>query len=716
MPSAAFLRLPLFWTGICVLVLSFAGFTKAAHALQDTTAEDAFIGQDAAPEDETTVIYRPDFFARFPNAVTVIDLIRRIPGGQQILDDGGGGGRGFSSGEDRILIDGNRVSGKQNDSESVLARITVDQVAEIQIIRGSSPDIKVSSQNTILNIVLSDEARGGSGSYEALVRESNDGDWDPGGFLSWGDRMGKLEYFLSFEASPRNRRFIRTERFFDETGTEESRLIERAKRNLTIFDFATNLIYRIDTQNEIRLNGSLQLFDNNEPIRGERFNLLAGGMLNPAGQSLRLETSDRPDWEIGGDASLALSDDWSLRLVALRSFDKGDTTAREDFLLEGEFTPDVVNIVDDEQTETIGRASAIWQPNPVHRLEFGSEIAINTNDTRVELQERENGELVDVDIVNATAEVQEIRNESFLIHSWQISQKLSLESALFTEWSEITLDGSEISNEETFFFLRPSADLRYNLTPADLVQFSVRRQVEQLNFSDFAATLNNDDQVIGTNPDLEPSRTWEIEASYERRIQNSRGSLKLTAQHQEISDAIQLIPIDEEALISAVGNVGDARSTSFAFETSFNLSPLGLPDAVLQGSLMYRDTQVTDAFTGEEHSLNNREDLSWSANFRHDIAQWEFAYGADYSGQDEETFWDIDEITTEKGTQDLTLWAEKTLFAGIIGRVELVNVLDNDFGRRRLLFLDGRNEPLTSRELRSTFPGTFFQISLRGTF
>jgi len=70
--------------------------------------------------DENTIVYDEAFFAQYPNAVSILDIITRIPAGSEIIRTSGGDARGFSTNEDRILIDGRRYTGKANDSESAL--------------------------------------------------------------------------------------------------------------------------------------------------------------------------------------------------------------------------------------------------------------------------------------------------------------------------------------------------------------------------------------------------------------------------------------------------------------------------------------------------------------------------------------------------------------------------------------------------------------------
>ena len=83
---------------------------------------------DAAAKQSSNVSYCESFFAQYPNATTVLDIVNRIPAGQRIIQSANSGARGFATNDDRILINGKRLTGKTNDSEAALERITIDQV------------------------------------------------------------------------------------------------------------------------------------------------------------------------------------------------------------------------------------------------------------------------------------------------------------------------------------------------------------------------------------------------------------------------------------------------------------------------------------------------------------------------------------------------------------------------------------------------------------
>ncbi|MEE8371269.1 MAG: TonB-dependent receptor plug domain-containing protein, partial [Sphingomonadales bacterium] len=404
----------------------------------------------AAAQTSSTVVYDQEFFAQFPNAVSAADLIRRIPGGRRILDSRGGDARGFSRNDDRILINGKRMSGKGNDSRSALDRITVDQVERIELIRGSSPDIKVSSQEAILNIITRGTLSKGSGSWQAEARITRDGRVQPGGFLSYGGTLGKLDYFASVKFEPENNITDRIEDIFDGAGQLTKRIIESRKESRNDGTASLNLSYNFENGNQLKLNG--QFSEDGETFNqpGRFFEPDALGTLIEAGQAFRLEKLSRPRWEIGGDFEASLSDRFRLKILGLYS--RTDETFRqgEDFeITGGSIEDDVLSIEDKLSTEAIGRASLIWSIKPGSELEFGSEFSLNKLTSGLAVFERVSGILEQQNVAASDTIVKETRNESFLIYTTKLSAKLSLEASLFTEYSKIEQSG-DAQNSRTF--------------------------------------------------------------------------------------------------------------------------------------------------------------------------------------------------------------------------------------------------------------------------
>jgi TonB-dependent Receptor Plug Domain len=107
-------------------------------------------------------------------ATTAEDMIRRIPGGSQILDANNGGGpnqRGFGASGAQILIDGRRISGKSNDMATALRRIDAKQVDRIELIRSTAEGLDVASEGVVINLQLIKGASSkGQGTIEVNAR------------------------------------------------------------------------------------------------------------------------------------------------------------------------------------------------------------------------------------------------------------------------------------------------------------------------------------------------------------------------------------------------------------------------------------------------------------------------------------------------------------------------------------------------------------------
>ena len=133
--------------------------------------------QPEFPSDDSTVVYPASYFAEyFP--VSADDMLNRIPGIGLALR-GGNSGRGLGSGEGEVLINGQRITGKNNEGRDQLNRISADQVEYIEIIRGTSEVLDVRSGGQVVNVVLVDSPSRSSTSVELRTDRKQDGTLDP---------------------------------------------------------------------------------------------------------------------------------------------------------------------------------------------------------------------------------------------------------------------------------------------------------------------------------------------------------------------------------------------------------------------------------------------------------------------------------------------------------------------------------------------------------
>jgi outer membrane receptor for ferrienterochelin and colicins len=663
----------------------------------------------------TTIVYDEEFFAQYPNAVSALDIINRIPGGQRIIQTSGNSARGFSANEDRILINGKRFTGKSNDSHSVLERISRDQITRIEVIRGSSPDIKTSSQESLINIVMRDTEDTSSGSWK-IDSEYVDGmDAAFGGLVSYGGRKSTIGYQLAFKRQEQRRNFNLYElHYIGEDFLDEIRS-ERDKIAYGIDTVTASLAFRPNDRHTFQLNGSYADWDVSTRANG----LLSDANEFELGNTERYTSEDLSEWEIGADYEFALSENTEFKVLGLITDTWWSMVAGEDFLIEDGIAEDDFQFdIQQRSRESILRPSIKWSFNDRHRYEAGFEIAVNSLTSNFDYFVREDGELIPIPIPGSNTTVEEDREESYLLYVFTPNQQFSIESTLGAERSTITQIG-ETSKSRDFSFIKPGIDIRYDYDASQQIQFSVKRDVEQLNFSDFAASADIDNKVLSGNTELVPETKWRYQLSYEKRFANDAGRLVVSGRYEDIEDKIELIPLVDGAgnVISAVGNVGDARFMQLIVESSFRLTKLRLPNVVVEPRLILMDHELVDPFTGLTREFDFRHSVFFRIGLRHDVTDWKLSYGGVVGFGDDRYKFDYDEIAQHNEVTFSSMFAEYNLSRGLILRFEANDLTNYDRGRDRLFYANGvASGVVTSREFVEHREGVVYNLGLRGAF
>lgn len=673
--------------------------------------------------DGTTVVYESTFFEPY-TIVTAADMLRWVPGGAAFLPDDSRRARnepekrGFGSGGDQILINGKRMSGKSNDIGSAIGRIQAGVVDRIEVIRGTTAGLDVRSEGTLFNIVLTEEIPGGSGSWQVHSGFYGDSpEYD--GLLSYSDSAGSLNYLVSVEFGPYNRGGD-TDRFDDYFSPGSNILFEHHDIDRLELEqelvFSTSAGWSFDNGDHLNLNGRIA---DKEDEENETTIVTVVG--DPDRQNLlNLSLKDGLDWEIGGDLENRLGNNGVLKTRLIYSNKSGDESELVEVAssVAGNVPSRSVVLTDQLATETILRSSFAWPLNGAQNLELGFEGAINVLEKQVELFETfPDGSHVPIDVFNAISEVEENRYEFFSTHFWQLREDLGLESALNVEYSRIDQTGIDVQNTRSFTYVKPRFDLRWDLDDATQLRGSLERTISQLDFEDFVASFDNeDDKVNAGNPDLEPEKAWQWKLTWERRLRNDGGLLEARLFYNDIEDHIDRVAATD--VISASGNIGDATLYGITLKGSWRLVPLGLEGAVIDVEYTWEDSEAIDPFTGEKRPMRWTPSNKYSVNFRHDIADWKINYNVDISwwGERQEH-----EITYRDRTKSLN----PNINAGIQYRLannlllwfDTKFVIDSHHRRVREQY-DGNigDDLLLRTEVRDQYRRTKFILGLRGQF
>jgi outer membrane receptor protein involved in Fe transport len=606
--------------------------SAAADATADSDpAQNAIAAGVWASDGGSKVTYEAAYFESY-QSVTAADMLRWLPGGAALLPtspgqrDNQNDKRGFGSGGDQVLINGKRLSGKSNDIASAMQRIQSNVVSRIEIIRGTTAGLDVRSEGTLFNVVLLEEIAGGSGSWQLHSGFYGTSDPELDGLVSYSNAAGKLDYFLSAQYGPYNRgnQIERFERFFT-PGTRT--LIERREIEAPVLNSELVLnasgSWSFDTGSVLNVNSRVADLGKDETETTRVF--VAG---TPGDTVLKnLSAEDSIEWELGGDLEQRVGQG-TLKTRAIYTHETGDESERVSLssTVPGNVPAQSLVHSDETASELIIRSSYSRSLANGQNLEVGIEGAQNTLAKEVRLFEvLANGDLQAIDLFNSDSDVTEDRYEFFSTHFWKPKPDLVLESALNVEYSKIGQEGLDVANARAFTYVKPRFDLRWDLSDATQLRGSLERTVSQLDFGDFVASFDNDnDQVDAGNPDLEPEKAWELKLTYERRLANDNGVVEAQLFHSAIEDHIDNVRVTDS--VSASGNIGRAKNYGLELKGSWRLGTLGLEGAVLDAQYKVQDSQTTDPFTGKKRSMSDKQGQEYKINFRHDIAKWRFNY------------------------------------------------------------------------------------------
>ncbi|HJN50736.1 MAG: TonB-dependent receptor [Pseudomonadales bacterium] len=688
-------------------------------------------------DSESTVTYPASFFAQF-DPISVNDMLSRIPGVSLVLDssvslDGGtivDNRRGLGAGENQILINGKRVAGKENEGRNQLSRIAASRVDYIEIIRGTSGDMDVRGSGQVINIVLLAAASSSSLAAEVKVDRYHDGTFVHGGALSYSDQIGDLNLLVSIEAEFNYEHRVGNETSVHGDNSPNDAVLRIATTDQKKYSLNTNIDYLISENDRIHLNALFT--ENDPPIKTER--RITDFATTPA--SIRREREDlaaqRDDWEFGGDYEHKFSDSGKYKFLVIVN-DKDRSGIRERFLAGESGPPEEKDLFLDSSSRTrerIVRTSYTRALSDFQGVEIGFERAQTILDSNLALGVASAtgipspavGGLVPVVLPNSNSSVEEMRYEAFAVHNWQLNPRMSLESTLLVESSEIEQSG-DVSSKRDFDFIRPKLDYRFDITPSVQLRATIAKDVSQLSFSDFVASseVQDDDQdAVSGNPEFVQEQSWRYELNLEYRLPNDGGVLKSRFFYHDIEDVIDRVDVSTTptALDSAPGNIGDGKRYGLDLNASIRFGFIGVPNALLTTALSLQDSEVTDPFLGVKRRMMMHSRGYARVGYQHDLTALNLNYGFSYyyGLRGNVKRFDIDDLEDYWFDPTMTMFIEKVTLNGITFRLESVNSFDGERCRLRTRYdgaaIDGIVEEI---EKSCSTPGHTIALTVRGT-
>ena len=709
-----------------------ARYTLAASALLfslsgGVTAQDN-VGVDS------TVVYRADYFAEF-NPITAQDMVNRIPGVGGATGSGGGfgggagggnGGRGLGGGGgSEIIINGKRMAGKSNQASGQLDRITAGQVDYIELIRGTSGDLDVRGSGVVVNVILLEELSATAVNVEINMDRYADGESQPGGSFAISGNLSGLGYVLSAVAEPRYDHRITYEDSMLGDFTANDAIREDQIREQTSYDYSANLDYEFSPNSSARLNALYSQNDNPTSLARRTVNR----RVYPNTIALQREElpGERDNWEIGADYELRTEQGSRFKGLVISNQGNVDSI-RKRYDVADEGSEELTLFLDTGSVtkERIARGSYTFDFFESQDVEIGIERAQTILDSRLAYgvvdaagtPDPSLGGLVAQSVSNAVSTVEEMRYEPFLIHNWQLSSQMSLETSMLYESSEISQSG-KTSLSRDFGFFKPKVDFRYDLTPQLQIRATVEKRVRQLRFGDFVASnddQDNDSNVLGGNENLKPEWLWAYDLKGEYRLPNDVGVVSAGVWYHEHFNVIERIDatVDEDNLQSIAGNIGNGHMYGLTAAASIRMRMISMPNLLITANFNVKDSSVIDPFLGIDRRFANFDRGRLRLGMRHDVTSLGMSYGMEWNNRFDANIkrYEIDDIELRAGDPNVTAFVQFVDRRGITYRFDARNANDNMQCRERQRFV-GRVSDGILEEIEDNCGGSGRTLSLK---
>lgn len=681
-------------------------FSTSIFAAENTATTIPEIIPEVTKKEDKHSRYPVIFFAQY-TPQNAMDMINRVPG---FTFNRGSNARGFGGNAGNVLIDGSRPTSKSSSLRDALQRIPASQVSYIEIFRGGVSAGEAAGQSIVANVVKKDTQT--SGTWEVKTTRAPNGVVKPRAEGSIATKLG--EWDTSFDA-----------KIGEEPDTRDA-LIEDFDKNDVLTsstDETRDTVYNNFTINgegarhfadgKLTINASLDSNKWRKVTKRDTFNVssINSNITNETTPDETFLLNERKDYlstELGIDWVTTIND-WKIRAIALTS--SADNKYEYIELIESDIVEN--NEINDYLKETVDTEHIIRMTygqvgSSSFKPEFGFEIANNRLDSDITLIENGIEE-----ILEGADVVEELRVELFANFVYNYNPTLTFEGSFTYEKSNIEVTSDLVTNQK-FNFFKPRLSANYTINESSTISLIAEYAVEQLDFSDFAASASStDDRTTSGNNNLAPEKVTSITAFYDLRF-SERGSLNMEFYFEERED------IHEEIFLpsgnSGLGNAGDAKF--WGIKTNIKL-PL---DAVLDNASLriehsYKDTEFFDPIINDYRTIYNYIPNYLEVEFRHDVTQYDFTWGMEYKDDYIKTRYYVDEIeTTESNNRLVKFFIETTRFFNMKTRLKIQNVNTTNFDRTRYFYNNDRSGEFEGSEVSHRIEKPVVELSFSGSF
>jgi outer membrane receptor protein involved in Fe transport len=684
-------------------------FTPALHA------EDVATPGASAPADGKRQ-FRADFFATYA-PVTALDMVRRIPGFSIAGDEGR---RGFGENAGNVLIDGDRPSTKSDDLFTILSRIPASEVDYIELTEQAGADAETQGQGQVVNVVRRVSAKI-SGTFEANIVAGPRYGFQPSANASATLRRGDTSYELNFSSYSERIYGFGPEDFKTGSGALVERRFYNGKGGFDQAAIGGAIKTRLGGA-KVNLNGQVRWSDGFDRRLADYFDRAGADI----GDELLLRGGPISDlnYEVGGDVEFGMAAKLNTKIIGLYRSAKESNDSSIEVTRPGQPVTLFETRSRNRPSEAVTRIQNDWSGISGHAIQFGGEVAYNRLDARFSAASSVAGAVTAFPASDVL--VEETRIEPFITDVWAIGPAWKLEAGAIAEFSKLTLSGDSVASR-SFKFIKPRAIATWTVTPQTTLELRAERQVAQLNFGEFATsvdvTLGN--QVDAGNADLVPEKVTNLSALIRHKFLE-RGSIQFLGQYQFVSDTQDLVPItlrdaagNVAARFDGAGNIGNSKRWNGELEITLPFDwltkPMGFAGLELKYVGHYHGSSVTDPVTGVTRRRSNVPIWHQEWDLRYDATDLGLVYGAKFYAQESNNAFFFNEFRRQSDGVRTTLFIEYTKFT--LGTLRLQVIDLPDFRRDRFIYTDTRaNSNFGQIVNRKRELDPLIQLTLSGTF
>ena len=655
-----------------------------------------------APVADTTRTFLPADFARYAPR-NALDMLEQVPG---FVIRAAVQERGLGQATGNVLLNGQRLSGKSNDVVTQLGQVPAGNVVRIEIVDGATLDIPGLS-GQVANVITQAEGLRGQWEWRPDIRRYYTDPQLTRGSISVSGTRGSVDYTVGLDNGANHSGAGGDTFVYNADGSLREYRDEAWTGEVIRPKLGLQLAYKGADGDVGNVNASWQKMF---------FDYVEDGVRTSPGlpariRSVRAEEGGH-NYEIGGDYELGLGRG-RLKLIGLNRFVHSPSQDTVEVAAADTATEGFRFARDGEEQERIARAEYRWKAGGDWQL--SGEYAFNKLDSVSELFGLgTDGEYAPIPLPGGTATVQEDRYEVMGTYGRALTPATTLQVSLGGEYSKLEQVGA---GGLVRSFRRPKGliSLAWKASPTLDVNVKLQRRVGQLNFYDFLASVDlNDNQANSGNPDLVPPQTSELEVEATRDL-GHWGNTSLRLYTQRIEDIVDTVPIG--ATGESPGNIDRASVHGMEWKGTFNLDTLGWTGAKLTTLWQHETSKVRDPLTGEYRPISNNLKDAAELGLRHDVAGTDWAWGGDLSYYFGARDYRLSEVGRQwEGPVWGGLFIERKNLRGLTVRASAANLTNAMSMWQRTVYVDRRTGPVDYYENRDRRIGPIFSLSVSGKF